>query len=628
VGIFSGFCAINAKDIVVDFDDELDAETAEDLANYTIKKNNGAALATDGTAFTATIDATDKTKLNIVLTTPLANGDSVSLTVSKSVLNKDLGGLAEDVTKTLSFSDTAAPVVSKVEVSGTDLVVTFDEYVASVGLAKVDGTSVTVGAVTGKTVTLTGAATGLTAGTHTVAIGNATDIATPVNTATYQTKSFTISEDAAIPEVNTLTANGQMSFVVKFNKEVTAPTVTVKKSGFALNIVSVNPVDGGGTDDEYVVTVADAAPVTVYGSGESTATLSVTVSGYKAINNDMFGNSFANNVTLTKDTVAPTVVTRYSKIVDVDPTAAFNEGFHIQFSENLDALTLDPTKVILKDKDGVRLNPANITVSVENDANTNPTIVRVESTDVVTTGEINAGTYTVELAAGAIKDTAGNANAATSVNYTKSGTAPADIDLTGQISAAADTISINFGEDMTASATTLANYKIDNAALPTGTLIYFNGNKQNVEIKLPAGSIETNSDVLFSISNAVVSEDGSKVEATDLNTVLTGLVDNVKPQLVSAKKVSATSVELTFSEAMDTVADIAGEWDDFVISVNGVEVAATAIANGSSTNKLVLTVPTYNTAQTVVVKVADTADTVDDANSNVLVTGTEKTATN
>ncbi|MDC0761635.1 SwmB domain-containing protein [Brevibacillus sp. AG] len=586
--------ALNAKEIVVDFDDELDTVTAEDESNYEVKVNNSVV-----TAFTTTVDSTDKTKAVIALTNPLKTGDYVSVTVKKTVLNKNLSGLEKDETKTFSFVDTAAPVVKSVQVKGNDVVVSFDEYVGSIGLITIDNKNVNVPSTTPavKEITLTGAATGLTAGQHTIAFANVKDIQAPTpNNASYLTKTFEVTVDAAAPTVTKVEAAGEYRFKVVFDKEVSVPNaVSVKKNGYAL-ISSLTPVDGAGTDDEYYVSVADNGQVKVYGDTETTTNLTVTVNGYKALNNNMFGNEFTSTVTLSKDGAAPTIVNRFSKVVNKAATGPANEVFQVQFSEEL-TTTVDATKIVLKDKDGVKksITSANVVA----DANGKNTIVEVDANSVETAaGVIDAGTYTIDFGAGAVKDLGQNPNAAASVSIVKSGSAQGEIDLTSAISVANNVITINFGKDMAPAAAVASNYKLNGQEIKANA-IYFDTNKQIVKIELQDETIASNGGALLSIADSVVAVDGSKLNVASKDIVVNGFTDNVDPTLVSAKKESSTSLVLTFSEDV-VVANDAAHLDDFVVKVNGTVVAPTAIAGGTD-KKVTLTLPEYNTTQTVTV---------------------------
>ncbi|ATF15968.1 hypothetical protein A616_29680 [Brevibacillus brevis X23] len=585
--------ALNAKEIVVDFDDELDTVTAEDKSNYELKISN-----TPVTAFNVKVDSTDKTKAVITLDGKIKTGDYVSLTVKKTVLNKNLSGLEKDDTKAFSFVDTTAPAIKGVQVKGNDVVVSFDEYVSAIGLITVDNKNVGIPSLTvpAKEITLTDAAKGLVAGQHTIALANVKDIQEAANTASYLTKTFDVTVDAAAPTVTKVEAAGEYRFKVVFDKEVSVPNaVSVKKNGYAL-ISTITPVDADGTDDEYYVTVADNGQVKVYGDTETTTNLTVTVNGFKALNNNMFGNEFTSTVTLSKDGAAPTIVNRFSKVVNKSTTGN-NEVFQVQFSEEL-STTVDASKIVLKDKDGVKKEINSAGVAVVKDSNGKNTIVEVDADSVEKDGVIDAGTYTIDFGAGAVKDLGQNPNVAASVSIVKSGSAQGEIDLTSAISVDKNVITINFGKDMVPAAAVASNYKLNGEAIKANA-IYFNGNKTTVKIELQDETIASNGGALLSIADSVVAADGSKLNAASKDIVVNGFTDNVDPTLVSAKKESSTSLVLTFSEDV-VVANDAAHLDDFVVKVNGTVVAPFAIAGGTD-KKVTLTLPEYNTTQTVTV---------------------------
>ncbi|TQK63043.1 flagellar associated repeat protein [Brevibacillus sp. AG162] len=614
--------ALNANEIVVDFDDELDTVTAEDASNYELKVNNQA-----GPAFTVKVDSVDKTKAVITLTNAnIKTGDYVSLTVKKTVLNKNLSGLEKDETKTFSFVDTAAPVIKSVQVKGNDVVVSFDEYVGSIGLITIDNKNVNVPSTNPavKEITLTGAATGLTAGQHTIAFANVKDLQATPNNAPYLTKTFDVTVDAAAPSVSKVEAAGEYKFKVVFDKEVTKPTtISVKKNGYAVN-ADIQPV-AGTNDDEYYVTVADNGQVKVYGDNETTTNLSVTVGGYKATNNNMFGNEFTTSVTLSKDGAAPTIVNRFSKVVNKGTTELPNEVFHVQFSEELiDAVgAVDTTKIVLKDKDGVRKTVES--AQVVTDASGKKTILEVASNDVKANGAINAGTYTIDFGTGAVKDLSQNPNAAASVSIVKSGAVTGEIDLNNKVTVADNKITIDFGREMSAAATSLSNYQFNGAPIKA-TSIYFKDTKEKVVIELQDETIPSSGKAVLTIADSVVAVDGSKLNAASKNLVVGEFTDNVDPVLVSAKKESSTALVLTFSEnvAVDTTADYL---DDFVVKVNGTTVTPEAIAGGTDKKTVTLTLPTYNTAQTVTVATYKSdLNTKDEAGNTLKVNTTPITA--
>ncbi|NRR19251.1 SwmB domain-containing protein [Brevibacillus sp. MS2.2] len=612
--------ALNAKEIVVDFDDELDTVTAEDKSNYELKISNSPV-----TAFNVTVDSTDKTKAVITLDGIIKTGDYVSLTVKKTVLNKNLSGLEQDDTKAFSFVDTTAPAIKGVQVKGNDVVVSFDEYVSAIGLITIDNKNVDIPTLTPlkKEITLPNAAKGLVAGQHTIALANVKDIQEAANTASYLTKTFDVTVDAAAPTVTKVEAAGEYRFKVVFDKEVSVPNaVSVKKNGYAL-ISKLTPVDGEGTDDEYYVTVEDNGQVKVYGDTETTTNLTVTVNGFKALNNNMFGNEFTSTVTLSKDGAAPTIVNRFSKVVNKSTTGN-NEVFQVQFSEEL-STTVDASKIVLKDKDGVKKEINSAGVAVVKDSNGKNTIVEVDADSVEKDGVIDAGTYTIDFGAGAVKDLGQNPNVAASVSIVKSGSAQGEIDLASAISVDKNVITINFGKDMVPAAAIASNYKLNGEAIKANA-IYFNGNKTTVKIELQDETIASKGGALLTIADSVVAVDGSKLSAASKNIVVDGFTDNVDPTLVSAKKESSKALVLTFSENVE-VGTTADYIDDFVVKVNGTIVTPEAIAGGTDKKTVTLTLPDYNTAQTVTVATYKSdLNTKDEAGNTLKVNTTPITA--
>nr|WP_254612902.1 hypothetical protein [Brevibacillus sp. HB1.1] len=153
---------------------------------------------------------------------------------------------------------------------------------------------------------------------------------------------------------------------------------------------------------------------------------------------------------------------------------------------------------------------------------------------------------------------------------------------------------------MAAAAAVASNYKLNGQAIKANA-IYFDTNKQIVKIELQDETIASTGGALLSIADSVVAADGSKLNAASKDIVVNGFTDNVDPTLVSAKKESSTSLVLTFSEDV-VVANDAAHLDDFVVKVNGTVVDATYIGPVSGDNKKVtLTLPEYNTTQTVTV---------------------------
>lgn len=548
--------------------------------------------------------------------------------MKKAILDTNLKPLADDFTKTFTFVDNSAAAIEKVEVDGSDLKVTFNDYVSSVGLVKVNGVVKTASAASpySKELVISGGATGLDNGTYSVQIANVEDIAninaapgagTP-NLTTFTSGNFTISNVTVAPTVSKVEKVDEDTFKVTFNKAVTAPTVTAKKNGLSLN-TTVN-----ATADAKVwnVDVADNGGVLLYNTGENSVNLSLNISAFKAVADNVVGDAVNQSVTLSKDTAGPVVETRFNEIVDLG--APNGEVINIKFNEVI--ANAVPGNIILTDKDGIRRTVTGATIVP--DANGDNTILQVRSTDIQTGGAaITAGTYTLALGAGTVEDLAGNDLAATTVSITKATGTTTDFAVVA--GAAGNVITLPFGTPMTNSAIDLSNYKLDNKALPAGTIAYFDGSKEDVTIELPAGSIARSQDAVLTVSSNVVSEAGAKLDTASRNQVISGLLDNVKPTLVSAKKLTSTTVEVTFSEDLDTFTDGATYQDDYIVKVNGVNFTVSAVGEGATPgdNKVVLSVPAYNVDQTLTVTMADSNITIADAEGNTAVAKTSVTAT-
>jgi hypothetical protein len=613
--------AVNGKDLEVVFNRAVDKITAETAANYEISINNASALATS--AYTVHVDKDDAKKVHVTLSdaSKLNNGAYVSVTVKKAILDAQLKALAADEVKTLTFVDNSAAAIQKVEIDNNNLKVTFNDYVSSVGLVKVNGVAKTavVASPYSKTVVITDGAKDLANGTYTVQFANVQDIAgTTTNNTPFANGTFTVSTDTVSPVVSKIEKVDADTFKLTFNKNVTAPTVTVKKSGFDLTPT----VNATADANVWTVDVANNGGVVLYATGESSAALTVTISGFKALSNNVVGDVATQTVTLTKDTTAPVVQTRFNEIVDADTTVGVNEVFNIRFDEVI--TVADSSKIILTDKDGIRKAVSSATVVA--DASGANTILQVQSTAVQTSGAVGNGTYTLSLGAGTVKDTSNNDNAAVTVSLAKSASTATDLAVTA--TAVGNVITIPFATDMTSSALDLANYKIDNQSLPTGTIAYFSGDKQTVKIELPAGSIANSESAVLSVSTSVVSVAGAKLNTASRNQVISGLVDNVVPTLVSAKKLTTTTIEVTFSEKLAATSDTVAFRNDFVVKVNGVTFAVANVTDGTAgDNKVVLTVDAYNVDQTVTVTMADSGIDVSDVAGNKATVKTSVTAT-
>ncbi|QNU23383.1 Ig-like domain-containing protein [Geobacillus zalihae] len=623
-------------------------KSLEELSNYKVYVDGSSTPAT--LVPNSAVVSADKKSVTFQLNTPLSHRDSYEVVV-ENVLDASYKKIEKYSTDVKYFLDTNAPKLLSAKVSGTNLVLTYDEPVQAVGTAitKVNGVDVsaagTASTNTGEyTLTLSLAAHPelLQSGTYTVVNTGATDLVG--NVADTQTTTYTVNADTQVPSIVSVSqVNDSRTLKVKVSEPLkagyelddvaAAGKLVIKKGNYTFPntryTVTLDPNDT--TNTTYLITflpevAGEQNPL--FASGENSVSLSISAEGFKDVT-DNLGKAYTGTVTMVKDVTAPSVLNTALNKVSLSGTT--DTLIQVKFNEEIDP-TVVGTGIVVK-KDGVILNGA---ISAARNS-TDYSVLDITLADTTP----SVGTYTVELPAGTVKDLAGNKSAAltTTATYSAattyvqptvitSGNNNNDIliDFSGVLTAT---------DELTDSAIDLSNYKLDGANLPAGTKIAFNGDKQHVKITLPKEFVPSTANYTLSISTAVKSKAGVVVGTSTGKTftATVNLVDNVAPVLKEAKLKSSTSsttvadqIELTFSEPIT-----ATNADDFIITVNGTKVTATA--GTPSTNKLVLNISDINLAtSTVTVKVAGeddgntVMDTVDAA-GNVLKAGTVVTAT-
>lgn len=623
--------AINAREVKVVFNREVDEVTAENVANYTVKKMGTALVSSPVSVYRVDLQA-DGTSVLISLVAPGAiytSGQTYSVDV-KSVLTKDYTKtVAPFSTGTLNFMDSTAPTVLSSELKAGKIRVYFNEPVTNVTI-KVDGSAISSAIASTATYSNDGKyyaeftpATDFTpalvdfdkVGSHSVVVYGATD--DNANALTVASSSYTVGTDTAAPSVVSITPYKSNSFKVKVSEELAAePVLSVKKGSVAFvdstNSANIAPTDivALDTDDStkttYIVTLP-AKDVSntydLYASSETSIALTVKVTGIKDSAN-LLGSDYSTTVTLGEDKVGPVLVN--SNVNTINAAGLIS----VKFDE---ALTMvDATKIKVY-RDGMLMTTGAAIVKV---ADTKYVDIALQGGEVA-----KLATYSIQFGAGALKDAVGNENLA--ANTTATYSVSNDI-LPVVGSGGTNKFTVNYTAsttDMTDSAIALANYTLDGAALPAGSTVEFAGDKKNVIITLADGSQAKTTKGLLTISKNVVNTSGQKVANAAGDPFTTpapgvALVDNVKPVLKSGKFVDANTdgkadiVELTFSETIT-----ATNKDDFKLVVNGAEIDAskyTIAITGPASDKLIVTFGLagdyLNTNQALTVSVVPTAD--------------------
>lgn len=531
-----------------------------------------------------------------------------------------------------------------------DVKITFNERVAAGTPAVViNGQSVTPSAVVDNTVTVTKAnlaAATLTSGkSYSVVVSGYSDLATNALSLYNSTFDYTVIADTTAPTVTSLVANDEKTLTLTFSEEINGVTkdgstdnaavlgLNVTKGAAATAMVTTATTKDGKVFTLNLPTTANklydgtATPV------ETSASLAVIVNGYKDLALNV-GQKYTQNITVTKDTTAPTLV-----------KSAYDAGtssFILTFSKGLaaDAVkTALAADITIVDSNGVaQASPtaAMITNIVAGDK----TVTISNAAGPAGLGLAN-GTYTFTVAKNAVYDNtlnSGNGNAQFSTTMTVGAAADTTAPTISApvTSSSKDHMTVTFSEvvkggAVAGSATDPSNYKLNGAALPAGTLITLDTTKKIATIVMPTGSVNTTQTYVLTTSN-VQDLAGNTIKTVD-NTV--ALTDSVAPVLQSATYDSASgAIVLTFSEDIDGKKDGGGQTTpvagDLVVKVNGTTDAAAklTIGAGAAENQIKITSSDMSFATgTITVSTAHTGITGADAAANTLTPDTTVTLT-
>ena len=678
--------AINPTEIQVKFNKAVDSTSARDLNNYILSLNGtkfdtaaGVAGELETTVVTGTnlnpteFNATTNT-VTFKLATPLENADKYSIDVKNGVLSADKQSKVDKYTDaTKSFADTVAPKLLKTSINAANkLVLVFDEPVTSIGVVKINEVTVYDPTGTPNTAPTYSKATGdysvvlndviaaelREVGTHNVVAYDVKD-ATTVNTnaASVVTGSYTISTDVTAPTVAKVsqTTGDARSFDIEFSEAVSYTTfqtavannqasLIVKKGNYTFTL-GTNPAEYGVTQVNgktwRVTFVADGAAINpLYASTDKSATLSLEVAGYKDAANNV-GNKYNGTVTVSKDMGAPAIKPGLENKIS---NSAAGELI-VKFDKDVTAVgALDKAKVKVTDKDGISR-----TVSAVALQNNDELKITLDGFSAAAPANDKAP-FTVTLSSGLVQSAEKVQNASGSVTIAKDTTAAPVIAgvIDGSTSASAtglngvnvNTITVTYNQDMSSSATDLANYTLDGKPL-TGAKIAMDNADRVVTITLPEGFAKVDNQQLLQISKNVKTKDGSiivKNEATkEAYTKLISLVDNTQPTLQKAEFLVADTntdtqtkkIKLTFSENLDTVIDDPDTIADLAVIIGGTEYAIANITDGTANDKVVVIelsqdISLVNTVDVKVVGLTNTNTTLEiaDQKNNVAKVGT------
>lgn len=546
--------ALNGKELLITFNKALDKADAELTDKYLL----------NGTQIAGIPVLSNDGKSVIITTSNVIDCKDAALVVEPIKTAADTNKTTVRYAGLLTYSDTVAPQVAKVEAVGGEAVITFAEALNGVPGVSVNGVDYSNISVSGKTLTIKGLEDGKN---YSVEIAGAKDfagnVANPINL------NFTVAKpDAATPQAVTTTVKDNKVTLVFANALSDSNKASVK-------FVATNTiVELDGTDKAGVVfskdkktAVLDAQALGVL-NGVTFINTGIEISGAGLT------NTVKVNTTLKSDKTA-------AKLVSVKTTAAGK--LLLTFDEDVvpAAATID-LKVTAKDgiyqSTPIAWDGLAVAYAKDNDGKDIKNTLSVDVDGVTTVGV----DYTVEVPAG-IKDVYDNLSTKLTVSVVKPATdntvKPSEV-ITVSPVVKSNIIKLTFAntkddKGVTAEALNIANYTLGGKALPSGTIIRYVDDKNNVEIILPEGSIRTSGDYIFTMKNIKDAVNNTLVVGQETQVIK--LVENSAPIATGITINSSAEAVITFSENIKHK-DIDGgtaNIDGVIVKVNGKVVTTT-----------------------------------------------------
>ncbi|WP_446898484.1 cell wall-binding repeat-containing protein [Clostridium sp. LBM24168] len=566
----SSIDTVGLNQIKVVFNQEVDSDTAEEVANY---KVDGDALTADDAV--ATLQDDDKTVL-ITLADAQKQNDDVDVTVKKAILTADKSETVPEFTQTVTFSDTTAPTVDSVSVRGNNkLDIVFSEAVKADGSDENAALKSVVSKlkINGKNLSSFGinydyselddgieAKEGgyyytdevelyfdskLPTGDNTLKVSdgdeNALEDAAGFPVAE-TTEDFSVDELSSAPEIKSITAKDDGTVKVNFDRPMDAKTA-VKSSYYKINGDDI-PSDAVALkegDTQVKITKVSG----LLNKNSNTISISDDVK-------DAYGNHVEDDTnesfTLEEDTTKPTVTSIY---------ALDDDTIRVKFSKDVDALyATNKSNYKLKDNDGTDITGEIDNITVPGDDN----IEDGDTTDIV---DINVGEDLTDsqytLTVKNIQDTAKTPNVMD--DYTDTFDGAEDVKAKADAyKVDADTIVIVFNKSMDSSTLDdtdsyeYVNAKGDTKTLPSSADITVNDDNKSVTIDLSDTSLAT-ADGSKSEENTIDSIYATGVKDEDGNSLSTGNNGGTLTTYKGGTTAKATSLRVYY-DGDDLKADV------------------------------------------------------------------------
>ena len=544
--------------------------------------------------------------------------------VVKDVTTSDFKDVAKVDTVVDLGEDTVAPSITTVTKSNAFVAkVNYSEPVVSGGnftFKLADGTDVTSKvtvsqlASNGKSLTLTVNDSTLKGKTITATVLGIKDYANNVVKPNPTTFAFQVGqEDGVAPTISKVEVLSPTKVAVTFSEEVQ----NVVKEAVTIGGTPATAVEQDSEDAKvYYFTVADMLAGATSKLVDFKFTVDTTVSLVEHTLMDLSGEEMAKDfsqvLTVKKDTVAPKLVS--SEVV----TEGSNRYLVLKFDEVVTGVTTTGTPTAVKDYVTETGNLLLGTPSITSDNKG----YKYDLTNIKfgpnnsETALVDGTKYTFNVVA---TDSYTNSSEGLKVEFTYSSSADSVKPEASFGTVTNSSIQLVFNKELDGkTATDVNNYTVEGVNVKSVVLGTYTGSTQTVTLNLDSNYLTGNRTVL---ATGVKSKSGVVMKNF---TDVAYLIENIAPELTSAKITSTEKITLTFSEALDvsTVDDA-----DFTIKIGDSELTATTdFTVAPDGNSVVVTLDTplsdsqYNS--TITVKVAK--DAIEDLNEN---TTAEKTVT-
>jgi hypothetical protein len=645
--------AVNGNQISVVFSKAVNETSAETTTNYTIASTGVAR-----SIASAELQSDKKTViLSLNTATPLVNAVAYKVTVS-GVLDATLA-VVPDYSTSFIANDATAPtlvsVVSTAKATTSSITLTFSEPVdKTAASAIVDGSYVSSMTTSGNTLVLTTSTT-LTAGkSYAISLMNVKDYAGNATATNPLATSVTVASDTVAPNVVSVAVKSDKTLEITFDKAMNIATLTAN-SYVKLYDSNLGSTAGTlGTATSVDTTVNKVWDYTISGTTWNSTNVENAIVALTNTVADTSGNAITavmKNVSFTKDTTAPTIVSAVYKNTSTYGTTALGAqeatpygSIVLTYNEDVVSATgTVPTTVI--NNAGSSVTAFTAGSAIVNGSNSKELILPLASTGAVAS---TVSSYLIVLPASLVTDDSQTLNASVSMNQTVSvsagavtsgdTTAPVITAVTATAASSitsGSTIAYTITEtnpDFTTIVNT-NNYTLGGAGLPTGSYITVAGSagSYTATVHIPAGSITADKLVAASGYVFVISgiKDLSGNTAT-VNVSTLALAADTKPVLNSAVINTNGTLTIGFSLGVSAASTVAST--DLVLTVNGtaLSLAATAPTGGAAgtLTKYMIADGTGNDAGKYVITVYDAAGTAYSlTNATTLVIATGSTVT-